>query len=350
MNEYVGNIHVHTTYSDGTADFDEVAGAAKSAGLDFVLTSDHNTLAPLREGREHYYGGVLVLVGTEVGKDNNHYLAWRVSDEIPDDPDNPQSIIDGVNAQGGIGFIAHPHEKGCKYGYSGKAFTWDDWDVEGFTGVCIWNFTSQWKGSVTDPFSALYYFLFRRGAVRSPEPETMAKFDELLAARKVVAIGGTDAHGFRFGWWPFKPRIFPYKYLFRTINTHILTDDALTGDLAHDRDIVYGALEEGRCFVGYDLLGDTRGFEFYAMSGGSVALMGGELELAGSVKFVVKLPGRVSYIKVFRDGKPWREEMSTFSIFTANQPGVYRVEVSRQGISGNLRTWIVSNPIYVRER
>jgi len=349
MNEYVGNIHVHTTYSDGTASFEEVAGYARKAGLDFVLTADHNTLKPVHDGKEGYYGKTLILAGTEIGEDNNHYLAWRVSEDIPDDPPNPQAVIDAVKARGGIGFIAHPHEKGCIYGYSGKAFTWDDWGVDGFDGICIWNFTSQWKGFVTGPLTALYYYLNRRAAVRSPEPETMAKYDELARKRRVVAIGGTDAHGFRFGIWPIKPRIFSYPYLFRTINTHILTDRVLTGEPEHDRDVIYDALSEGRCFIGYDLLGDTRGFEFYGMSDGKIAVMGGEITLNSVVKFVVKIPGRVSYIKVYRDGKPWREEMSTFSIFTGNKPGVYRVEVNRQGISGQLKTWILSNPIYVRE-
>jgi len=350
MNEYVGNIHVHTTYSDGTASFEEVARHAGRAGLDFVLTADHNTLKPVTDGKEGYYGRTLMLAGTEIGGDNNHYLAWDVKEDVPDDPANPQSVIDAVKKQGGVGFIAHPFEKGCRYGFSGKAFTWDDWDVEGFDGVCVWNFTSQWKGVVTDPFTALYYYIYRRGAVRSPDPGTMAKYDELTQKRRTVAIGGTDAHGFRFGFWPLRPRIFSYPYLFRTINTHILTDGLMTGELEHDRKLVYEALREGRCFIGYDLLGDTRGFEFYGVSGDSLAVMGGETKLKGAVKFVVKLPGRISYIRVLKDGKPWREEMSTFSIFTTNKPGVYRVEVYRQGVSGQLKAWVISNPIYVREK
>lgn len=347
MKEYVGNVHVHTTYSDGTSSVEEVAAFAAKAGLDFVLFSDHNTLAPLRDGKEGWYGRVLALIGMEVGEEHNHYLAWRVRGEVPDDPERPQSVIDAVRAQGGIGFIAHPFEKGCRYGYSGRAFTWDDWNVTGFTGICIWNFTSQWKGPVTNPLNALFFYFYRRGAVRSPDSETLGMWDSLLARGKVVAIGGTDAHAFRFGFGPLKARIFPYEYLFRTIRTHIITEDELTGGLAHDRAAVYSAIERGRCFISYGLHGDARGFEFTANTNSRTAYMGDEITIAGSVKFLVRLPRR-AYVRVLRDGAPWREGHGTLHIYSANRPGVYRAEVYRQGVTGQLKAWIFSNPIYVR--
>ncbi len=347
MHEYVGNIHVHTTYSDGASSVEEVAAIAGRAGLDFVMISDHNTLAALRDGKEGWYDRVLALIGVEVGEEHNHYLAWRVNKEVPDDPGHPQSVIDAVRAQGGIGFIAHPFERGCKYGFSGKAFTWVDWGVTGFTGICIWNFTSQWKGSVTNPATALYYYFYRRGAVRAPDTETLGMWDSLLTGRKVVAIGGTDAHAFTFGFGPLKARIFPYEYLFRTINTHVLTEAGLTGGLENDKAAIYSALERGRCFISYDLLGDARGFEFTASTDSQKAYMGDEISIAGSVKFLVRTPRR-AYVRLIRDGSPWREGSGALHIYSANRPGVYRVEVYRQGITGQLKAWIFSNPIYVR--
>jgi len=347
MHEYAGNIHVHTTYSDGTKSVEGVAREAARAGLDFVMLSDHGTLAPLVDGKEGYHDGVLMLVGMEVGEAHNHYLAWRVDKVVPDDPEKPQRVIDGVRDQGGIGFIAHPHEKGCKYGYKGHAFTWEDWGATGYTGICVWNFTSQWKEPVTNPAKAVYYYLYRRGAVRTPEPATMAAWDAELKGRKVVAIGGTDAHAFKFGFGPVKPRIFPYRYLFRTINTHIISETPFSGDAAHDKEVVYSAIERGRCFVGYDLLGDTRGFRFTASSGGERAVMGGDIPFTKGMKLEVALPGQ-AFVRVIKDGVVWAEGKGAGLGFEPDSPGVYRVEAYRRGLLGGRWAWIISNPVYVR--
>jgi PHP domain len=347
MHEYVGNIHVHTTYSDGASSVEEVAAIAGRAGLDFVMFSDHNTLAGLRDGKEGRHGGVLALIGEEVGEEHNHYLAWRIDREVPDEPGNPQMVIDAVRAQGGIGFIAHPFEKGCRYGYSGRAFTWDDWDVTGFTGICIWNFTSQWKGPITSPLRAIYYYMFPGAAVLRPDEKTLAKWDERLASGRVVAIGGTDAHAFRFGFGPLRPQIFPYRYLFRTINTHVLTEHPLTGNLDQDKAALYGALEHGRCFVSYGLMGDARGFTFRASSGSHNAYMGDEITYSKGLRLTLGLPAR-AYVRILRDGALWREATGRVHEFPAGGPGVYRAEVYRRSFTGRLKGWIFSNPIYVR--
>ena len=347
MHEYVGNLHVHSTYSDGSGTIDEIAKAAEKAGIDFVGLTDHHTLAGLKNGEEGWHGKALVLVGMEVGDLHNHYLAWRVHKVVDDNPDNPQQFIDAVRGQGGIGFIAHPFEIGCKYGFSGRAFTWNNWNVTGFNGICIWNFTSQWKGPITSWAKAVYYFFYRRGAVTGPDKDTLAKWDSLLAKGKMVGIGGSDAHAFRFGFWVVKPRIFPYAYLFRAINTHILTESPFTGDVSVDRKLVYTAIEKGRCFVSYDLLGSGRGFLYTASGGARKAVMGEDIAIGDGVKLEVKLPVHAE-VRIIRDGVLWRKAFGAYHMHTTKKPGVYRVEVFRRGLTGKLRAWIFSNPIYVR--
>jgi hypothetical protein len=44
--ELRGAWHVHTTRSDGLGTLAEVIGAARAAGLQFVVVTDHNRLAP----------------------------------------------------------------------------------------------------------------------------------------------------------------------------------------------------------------------------------------------------------------------------------------------------------------
>ncbi|MEW6698310.1 MAG: hypothetical protein ACOY35_14375 [Bacillota bacterium] len=39
---YSGVVHIHTKYSDGSADLQGIARAACKSGADFVLINDHN--------------------------------------------------------------------------------------------------------------------------------------------------------------------------------------------------------------------------------------------------------------------------------------------------------------------
>jgi predicted metal-dependent phosphoesterase TrpH len=64
MQEIVTNLHIHTRYSDGHANHEEIARAALSCGVDVIIITDHNVLV---NGMERYYDEgkqrVLLLVG-----------------------------------------------------------------------------------------------------------------------------------------------------------------------------------------------------------------------------------------------------------------------------------------------
>jgi len=69
-----GAYHVHSVRSDGTGTPDEIARAAQSAGLQFVILTDHGdgTRPP---DPPAYIDGVLVLDGVEISTDQGHYVA-----------------------------------------------------------------------------------------------------------------------------------------------------------------------------------------------------------------------------------------------------------------------------------
>ena len=50
MAELITNLHMHTTYSDGSGTHQEIAEAALEAGLDVVIVTDHNVLVQGLEG------------------------------------------------------------------------------------------------------------------------------------------------------------------------------------------------------------------------------------------------------------------------------------------------------------
>ncbi|HBQ25606.1 MAG TPA: hypothetical protein DD791_04350, partial [Syntrophomonas sp.] len=110
MFEYKGHIHIHSRYSDGGGKVKQIAARAAKAGLDFIIVTDHCNLDGLYAGEEGYQSGVLVMIGMEVNQECSHYLALGVKEVVANNDQNPQTVIDEVNRQKGIGIIAHPFE------------------------------------------------------------------------------------------------------------------------------------------------------------------------------------------------------------------------------------------------
>src|SRR6201989_766981 len=96
-------VHVHTTYSDGTATVPELLAAARDAGADAVLLTDHDSLAARRGGWEGRHDGVFLLVGTEVSPRQGHYLAFGVANEIAHAGRSAREIAGAVRAAGARG-------------------------------------------------------------------------------------------------------------------------------------------------------------------------------------------------------------------------------------------------------
>lgn len=346
--EYLANLHVHTSYSDGTGSIEEVIAAAQKAGLDLLLINDHDTLAAKDQGYEGYHGRVLVLVGVEISGRHNHYLAYGV-DKCPErDWQAPQEFIDQVKADGGIGFLAHPFEKGSPLSEGGRAFTWVDWTVTGFDGLCVWNYTSSWKARARHLSSALLHYVLRSRTLLGPDEETLAKWDELGQTRRVAGVGGSDAHAAKV-LGPLKVRIFPYKYLFRAVNTHLLLPRPLGGNLKTDRAAVLKALAGGSCFIAHDLLHSGRGFDFRLKNQDQTrVLQGQETRFQDGDILVWRLPDRAP-ARLVKDGRVILVMTADQGRFEVGSPGVYRLEVFWLLRFFGPRPWIFSNPIYLRE-
>src|SRR5258706_3361117 len=142
---------MHTPYSDGEGSHEHIAKAALTAGIDFVVVTDHNILV---QGIEGYYGDeetgyVLLLTGEEVHDQSrdpqvNHFLVYGAEMELAQCASNPQELIDAVNAAGGTGVVAHPDD--IEVGWLNlEQIPWADRDVERFTGIEIWNYMSDFK-------------------------------------------------------------------------------------------------------------------------------------------------------------------------------------------------------------
>ncbi len=359
--EYYGNIHMHTTHSDGVATFDELVEAAAGVGLDYVYVTDHNVL--VRDQEEGYRNGVLTLVGQEVHDEDrdppgSHLLCLGVQEDLTHLAKDPQALIDGVRAQGGLPFLAHPIEE-----YTDLIpdhYDWLDWDVTGYVGVELWNYMSRFRGYATSKWRALLLGFFPHYFTTGPLTAMLAKWDALTLERPVVALGGTDVHGKVYRLGIIRRRFLPYDHCARALNTHILTREPFQGPggaprlpwsdprVAHDRALVLEALASGHCWIGYDLVAPTRGFRFWAeQEGGKQAIMGDTLQATdGAVTFHVTVPD-TGEIRLIRNGRVVSVSQGRELRRLELEPGVYRVEVWKERW-GAPRGWIFSNPIYVR--
>jgi len=346
--EYVGNLHIHTTRSDGGGDVKEVAGAARAVGLDFIILNDHSYLTQLHLEDQGYHKGILVLVGSEIGTTSHHYLAFNITHQVNDESYSPQEVIDAVNIQGGFGFLAHPFEKGMHFLQNSVSYAWRDWSVKGYVGICIWNFSSRWKENVKSFWNGIFHLVFKKYTLKGPSDKTLATWDRLCSEGRIVAIGGSDAHAssIKIGFIKLTP--LSYKYLLNTINTHILTVSPLSGDVTKDKKIIYTSLREGNCFIAHDGLYNAKGFSFsfHREENKERLDMGQEAQFSPGV-LVIKLPCR-GLIRIMKDGFLFKTEYGSGLSINIHERGLYRVEVLRKTHIFGWRPWIFSNPIYLR--
>jgi len=352
FHEAVIALHMHTRFSDGTGTHRDIARAALRAGLDAVIVTDHNVWVSEAEGYYREDGRqVLVLVGEEVHDrtrvpQKNHALIFGAGREMAAYADDPQRLFAATARAGGLAFIAHPVDPAMPL-VGEPDISWVDWDVEGYTGLEIWNALSEFKGHLRTPWHLVFYALLFHQVAVAPYPEALRRWDDLLAeGRRVVGVGGADAHALKYHLGPWTITLFPYEKHFRAITTHLLLTEPLSGHEERDRHLIYQALRQGRAFVGYDLPASTRGFRFTATGQHGVATMGEQIAADGGVTMKIRLP-RKAECRLIRHGhvvKRWRGR--DVCALTVTEPGAYRVEAYLTAW-GRRRGWIFSNPIYV---
>ncbi|MDN3354208.1 CehA/McbA family metallohydrolase [Actinomadura sp. DC4] len=134
---YRGDGHLHTVHSDGRRLPGEVAAGAREAGLDFMVSTDHNTSSSHAVWGEYAGPDLLIITGEEVTTRNGHWLAlgltagewidWRYRSR----DDAFDRFARQVHRSGGIVVPAHPY---CPYVACQWKFGYDDADA-----VEVWN-------------------------------------------------------------------------------------------------------------------------------------------------------------------------------------------------------------------
>ncbi|HUX03227.1 MAG TPA: CehA/McbA family metallohydrolase [Phycisphaerae bacterium] len=337
MPEVVGAQHVHSCYSDGSGTYREITAAARRAGLDFLVMTDHDTLRPRADGWQGWRDGVLVIVGTEIScKRHCHVVALEARDVGGLRWKPLRRVLFDLANQGSAAFVAHAQPARI-WGMPLKAGELHEWEIPGFTGVELWSFMHDICDGLM-PWQIPSFLYTWRSRIRGPHPRTLAHWDRITQDRRFAATSSLDNHAIAVP--VIGTRILPYETGFRTLRSHVFCED-LAGDPG-DAARVVRALSEGAGFLALDLLADARGFRFTGEADGRVLTMGEEARWRGPVALRVRSPVAAK-LTLRRNGTKVAEAQGTELERQAEAPGVYRVEAHLDG-----RPWVFTNPIYLR--
>jgi hypothetical protein len=341
--EIEGVIHIHSNYSDGSKGIEEIAKIGETAGLDFLMFSDHMTLKPLRDGLEQFHNKIAVIIGYEIedSKNENHFLAFGLDKELSPEL-SAREYVPAVKAAGGLGIIAHPDEvRNAIPQY--PSYPWKEWEADGFDGIEIWNHMSAWMELLRRRNMLKLIFTPRRGLV-GPTSRVLKKWDELSVKRPIAGIGSADVHAHAYRKGPIRLIIFPYKVQLRAIRTHLLLSSPLSNDIAVAKKQILDAIRNCRAFVSNFRWGDARGFRFFARDGQKIYQMGETIPFNPNLKMIMKAPIEAQ-IKIIKDGQLYNSYFRNSLEIPIDAPGLYRVELYKDN-----RGWIYSNHLRVRQK
>jgi hypothetical protein len=110
---YFGELHSHSSHSDGKHEMADIADRAARAGLDFLALTDHNTMSahPVPPGAP-----VVIVPGFELTTFHGHHPIYGLPDMVPWHQDGRvlplAELAPRVRAAGGIVGVAHPFVPG----------------------------------------------------------------------------------------------------------------------------------------------------------------------------------------------------------------------------------------------
>ncbi len=103
-----GNLHTHTTNTDGENRPQAVIRKYAKLGHDFLAISDHDILTAAKDYRKWDDKGMIMMPGNEISANGPHIL--HVAPDGFVEPSAPrQLVIDRVAAGAGLAVIAHPN-------------------------------------------------------------------------------------------------------------------------------------------------------------------------------------------------------------------------------------------------
>ncbi len=207
-------------------------------------------------------------------------------------------------------------------------------------------------------FDALWSFGFYpeltlAGYLKRPD-ENLQIFDQISAKRRIMLVGGPDAHsniGFHLLGDDAQNKFIdlkfdPFESSFRISRLHVLIEK----DQQLSQETLLAAIKNGNSYIGFDVLADSAGFTFSASNGQDSRIMGEELSFVeNQTELKIASPQQARFV-VVKNGEVLQssEGKSELSLKVLEK-GTYRVEVYLDSLGEQFMQmpWIISNPIYI---
>ncbi|MFH1463031.1 MAG: CehA/McbA family metallohydrolase [Pseudomonadota bacterium] len=211
-----GDLHMHTTYSDGWDSVATVVALGEYLAwseflafhpeyldnqLDFMALSDHRTVDQNHD--PDFHSDSLVLIPSEEFGSSGHANTPGVSEFVNHDPDGDgvsaedyQAAVEAAHAQGALFSPNHPFSPGIMF----------PWDITGFDTIEVWNCgwllaspaTTQqnlddWTASRGTPSATYARAIQEQG--RGGNAQGLIWYEALLSRGEHVGlVGGSDRH------------------------------------------------------------------------------------------------------------------------------------------------------------
>lgn len=159
-----GNLHAHTTNSDGELSPSALASAYAEAGYDFLAITDHDFCTPVNPNAP-----LLLIPGCEVTANGPHMVTLNVTSPPAPTADR-QQVLNTVSDSGGLAVVNHPNWQ-AHFNHCPQHLL-VDWT--GYTGIEIYN---------------------AKGERQDGSPLATDRWDQLLASgRRVWGFANDDMH------------------------------------------------------------------------------------------------------------------------------------------------------------
>ena len=183
------NLHIHSKYSDGKAEFEDIITQAKQMGFKKIAICDHNTV----EGHKHFQDDILIpavefdcwcgyvfMHLLAYGIDVNHpkLQKFMAKDKKETESDivrifakrNVKELIETIHEAGGVAVLAHP---ACCWAL----------DLDKFVGKLV--------SFGLDGIEVYYPYRRHRAIIRFA---TLRQIKDIAAKYNLLVTGGTDCH------------------------------------------------------------------------------------------------------------------------------------------------------------
>jgi len=326
--ELRGAWHVHTTRSDGRGTLAEVLQAARAAGLQFLVVTDHNVLAPEDAG---WHDGVLVIEASEASSRFGHVVAVGLPRALTP-AERGAEPLEAIAALGGQAVLAHPFH---------ARRPWSGWERGPWRGIEVVSNDTSWgeitvgrgwgrilPGLAALPFDAARTVIGLVPATNKEEAvlEAGLRSDAARTRREDgspapprVLLCSADAHGYP-----------TYRAAFEAFSMHVPVRPV--GDAAADGRAVLAALMDGRATCVFDGVAPASGVRLARAPGGGITLQA-DADLGGAE--AVLWSGGAVVASGRGEGGAIR-----FDCAGGCRAGIYRAVASRDG-----RPWLFTNPV-----